>query len=56
MKRITVITLLLSNTYTKMVSKQVDSVLKALYSTPAGKTQSLLSWLTMVMGWLHTAW
>ena len=23
--------------YTKMVSKQVDSVLKALYSTPAGK-------------------
>lgn len=23
--------------YTKMVSKQVDSVLKALYSTPAGR-------------------
>ena len=42
--------------YTKMVSKQVDSVLKALYSTPAGKNTIVIIMLTMVMGWLHTAW
>lgn len=42
--------------YTRIVARQIESVLEALYSTPAGKIQLSLYWQTTETEWGHTAW
>lgn len=42
--------------YTRIVARQIESVLEALYSTPAGKIPLSLYWQTTETEWGHTAW